>query len=99
MNPSPAIDGKRRTLCAATVYGAKRRGAVKPGESPIVPVMLYNAKLLTKDDHGMSIGITTLELPGVGSDELQKRLRDESSPSGRPTLSQAIVDCFLDLPG
>ena len=40
-----------------------------------ITVALPDARFYTTADSAMSVGITTLELPGVHSDALQKRLR------------------------
>lgn len=41
-----------------------------------ITAALPNARFYTAADPAMSIGITTIELPGVSSDDIQKRLRE-----------------------
>jgi selenocysteine lyase/cysteine desulfurase len=41
-----------------------------------ITAALPNAHFYTAADPAMSIGITTIELPGASSDDIQKRLRE-----------------------
>ena len=52
-----------------------------------VTAALPDARFYTSADSAMSIGITTIELPDVSSDDLQKRLRERHR-----ILTQSMAD-------
>lgn len=69
----PALE-LHRSLGAARKAARLRylSGGIRERLRAVVP----NARFYTPADPSMSIGITTLEIPGVDTDALQKRLRD-----------------------